>query len=128
VLKELPLTTSTSVVELPLDDDSERRGQAARDYGVRSIASRRVRPSALCRPSGVNDWRWLVPHAMHEWAAILIGSRDTLDENASHLECCAATYRVIAEVLSGTKHSPEQACNTPNLRNRTVVSCKVALR
>jgi len=46
--------------------------------------------------------------------------RDNFDKNASHLDCRAATCRVIAEVLFGAKHSPEHACKTPNLRNRTV--------
>jgi len=104
--------------ELPLDDDFERRGHVARDYG--SMASRRVRPSTLCRRSVVNDGRWLFPHAMPEWAAILSGSRDNLDKNASHLDCRAATDRVIAEVLFGAKHSPEHVCKTSNPCNRTV--------
>jgi hypothetical protein len=41
------------------------------DYGARSMASRPVRHSTLCRPSGVNDWRWLSAHSMREWAAIV---------------------------------------------------------
>src|SRR5664279_422408 len=54
---------------------------------------------------------------MPEWAAILTGSRDNLDENASHLDCRAATYRVIAEVRFGTKHSPEHACKSQSAQS-----------
>jgi hypothetical protein len=37
------------------------------------------------------------------------------------------TCRVIAEVLFGTKHIPERACKTPDLRNRTNRLVQVAL-
>jgi len=70
-LKEPPLTTSTYVAELPLDDDFEMRAHAARRLWRALNGKPPVRHSTLCRPSGVNDWRWLSAHSMREWAAIV---------------------------------------------------------
>lgn len=99
-LKEPPLTTSTYVVELPLDDDFEMRAHAAR----------RLWRALNGKPPGP-PFHTLSSQRRQRLALALRALDARMGGNS---------YRVIAEVLFGTERIPEHAWKTHDLRNRTI--------
>ncbi|WP_316227988.1 DUF2285 domain-containing protein [Bradyrhizobium sp. SZCCHNR3015] len=99
-LKEPPLTTSTYVVELPLDDSFEMRAHAAR----------RLWRALNGKPPGP-PFHTLSSQRRQRLALALRALDARMGGNS---------YRVIAEVLFGTKRIPEHAWKTHDLRNRTI--------
>ena len=99
-LREPPLTTSTYAVELPLDDDFEMRAHAAR----------RLWRALNGKPPGP-PFHTLSSQRRQRLALALRALDARMGGN---------TYRVIAEVLFGTKRIPEHAWKTHDLRNRTI--------
>jgi hypothetical protein len=99
-LKEPPLTTSTYVVELPLDDDFEMRAHAARRLW-----------RALNGKSPGPPFHTLSSQRRQRLALALRALDARMGGN---------NYRVIAEVLFGIERIPEHAWKTHDLRNRTI--------
>lgn len=99
-LKEPRLNSSTYAVELPLDDDFEMRAHAARRLW-RALSGKAPGP----------PFHTLSPARRHRLALALRALDARVDGN---------TYRVIADVLFGTKRIPERAWKTHDLRNRTI--------
>jgi hypothetical protein len=106
-LKEPPAANSAYAAELPFDEDFE----------IRAHAARRLWLALNGRPAG---------SAFHEQSpqrrqrlALALRALDARSEGNS--------YREIAEGLFGTRHIPERAWKSDDLRNRTIRLVKTGL-
>ena len=99
-LKQRPLAGAAYVVELSLDDDFDARAYAAHRLW-RALNGRAPGPP------------------FHELSAQR-RQRLALALRALDARLGGGTYRMIAEVLFGSKRIPERAWKTHDLRNRTI--------